>query len=280
MSSLKVRKLPFEFEGVDFIWNPKNPGFSMLMNQISFMTIGLEKYFCLAMRDAEAHIKDPVVLEEARLFRAQEMVHSQTHKKHVNALIKRYPGLEEAVERSVAMFDELYEKQPLKFHLGYAGGLEAMFTPFFGMIINNREALFGGGDSRVASLFLWHFCEEIEHRSSAISVYNDVVGDSWYRISHLRAFMQHGRDVTEALNECFKKHVPEVPESYYSLKRFDGVPQPVLRRTFFKILGSQLPWYDHENQELPAYYKEWYDRYESGEDMTNVFGVRPEAKAA
>ena len=93
MSDLQVRRIPFAFEGVDFIWNPGNPAFAVQMNIISFMVIGLEKYFCRAVADAEARIRDPAILEEARLFRIQEAVHSQAHKLHVSALIKKYPGL-------------------------------------------------------------------------------------------------------------------------------------------------------------------------------------------
>ena len=36
--------------------------------------------------------------------------------------------------------------------------------------------LFRPGDDRVASLFLWHFVEEVEHRSSALVIYDAVVG--------------------------------------------------------------------------------------------------------
>jgi len=68
MSGLKVRRIPWEFEGVDFLWNPQMPAFSVMLNTISFLAIGLEKYFCRAMSDADAVIRDPAVLEEARLF--------------------------------------------------------------------------------------------------------------------------------------------------------------------------------------------------------------------
>ena len=98
MSGLQVRRIPWEFEGVDFLWNPRMPAFSVMMNTISFLAIGLEKYFCQVMSDADSVIRDPVVLEEARLFKVQEAIHSQAHQKHVGALIARYPGLQEAVD--------------------------------------------------------------------------------------------------------------------------------------------------------------------------------------
>jgi predicted metal-dependent hydrolase len=150
MSGLQIRQIPFEFDGIEFIWNPQQPQFSAMMNMISVMAIGLEKYFCRAMADAEAVIEDPVVREEARLFRMQEAIHAQAHKLHVGALIKRYPGLRETLDESIASYDGLYDKHPLRFHLGYAGGLEAIFTPLFRMFIDHRDKLFAGGDARVA----------------------------------------------------------------------------------------------------------------------------------
>ncbi len=45
MTALPIRNIPFEFEDVDFIWNPANPTFSIAMNTLSFFAIGLGKIF-------------------------------------------------------------------------------------------------------------------------------------------------------------------------------------------------------------------------------------------
>lgn len=280
MSGLKVRRIPWEFDGVDFLWNPQMPAFSVMLNVISFLAIGLEKYFCQAMSDADSQIRDPAVLEEARLFKVQEAIHSQAHQKHVAALIARYPGLQDAVDKCVAAYDALYQQRDLAFHLAYAGGLEATFTPTFRAILDNRDILFGGGDTRVASLFLWHFCEEIEHRSSAVTVFNHVVGSHLYRLRHVRACYRHSTGVGKMLRDEFKKHVPGVPPEAYSLKPLTGVPKADQRGILIGILASQLPWYDHEHQRLPAYYAEWRRRFEAGEDMTRVWGAPATGLAA
>ena len=279
MSHLQVRRIPFTFEGVEFIWNPSNPGFAILMNMISFMVIGLEKYMCLAMRDAEPLIKRPEVLEEARLFRAQESIHSQAHRKHVTALIARYPGLAGAMDKAVAHYDALYAERDLNFHLGYAGGLEASFTPFFKMILDNKEALFGGGDSRVASLFIWHFCEEIEHRSSALAVYNEVVNDTWYRVRNVINFYRHSSALAAILIREFRAQVPDVPEAYYSAPPFAAVPRLQKLRSGFGVFNSQMPWHAPEHAPLPGYYAEWKRRFESGEDMSNFYSTSAPAAA-
>ncbi len=269
MSDLVLRRIPFNFDDVEFVWNPGNPTFSMMMNAVTFQAIGFEKYMCLAMRDAEAVITDPAVLEEARLFRAQESVHSNAHRVHVKALVGRYPGLQDVLDESVAGFEALYASEDLPFHLAYAANIEATFTPLFGTIIENRDALFSGGDPRIAALMLWHFCEEIEHRNSALKIYNHVVGDRFYRTKQLKKVFGHIGANAAKINAGFRKHVPEIPESaHQSAVKALPIPFAHKARLILGILESQTPWHNAEKSRVPAYYKTWRGRYEQGQDMS------------
>lgn len=81
-------------------------------------------------------------------------------------------------------FEQLYSCQTLPFHLAYIASIEATFPPLFRFMIEQREHLYNG-DCRVASLFLRHYVEEIEHRSSADIIFDGVVGNRWYRLRAL-----------------------------------------------------------------------------------------------
>ncbi|MDB2315993.1 metal-dependent hydrolase [Luminiphilus sp.] len=212
MSDLVVRQIDFDVDQAKFIWNPDNPSFSVLMNQITFFVVGFEKYMCRVMRDAEAQITDAAVMEEARAFRKQEAIHAQKHMRHARALIAQYPALQGVLDKVLASYDDVYNTHPLEYHLAYAGGLEAIFTPFFKMILDHRAALFEEGEAQVASLFVWHFCEEIEHRSSAYDVYNHVVGSHWYRIRNTGAFQKHTRDLFDMIKNEFELLVKDQQE--------------------------------------------------------------------
>ena len=142
MTDLKIRRIPFSFDDVPFIWNPANPGFSIAMNKLSFFAIGFEKYICQAMQDVEPRIKDPAILAEVRGFRAQEGIHSTAHRRHVKALIKQYPGLQDALDKTIESYDRLYASKPLEYHLAYIGGLESIFTPSFKLLLDHRHLLF------------------------------------------------------------------------------------------------------------------------------------------
>src|SRR6201998_618268 len=192
MTNLEVRRPKFDFtEDVPWEWNPQNPAFSFFMNATSIIAICFEQMIVAAVQQAKPLITDASVAEEARAFLRQEAQHSSTHRKHVTALIKRYPGLQETLDAAIASFDDVTATKSLKFRLAYIADLEATFTPSFKLMLDNEETLFRGGDDRVASLFMWHFVEEVEHRSSALVIYDAVVGDTWYRTRAVPGVVKH-----------------------------------------------------------------------------------------
>ena len=106
MTHLQVRRPRFDFtEDVPFVWNPENPAFSFAMNATSIIAICFEQMIVAAVQEAKPLITDPEVAAEAMAFLRQEAQHSSSHRKHVIALIKRYPGLSTPSTRRVASFD-------------------------------------------------------------------------------------------------------------------------------------------------------------------------------
>lgn len=284
VSHLQVRQIPFSFDGVEFLWNPANPAFSVFANCVSFWVIGLERYLVRVMKDADEHISDPQVRQEARLFTQQEAVHAKTHRRHVKALIDRYPALQAALDSAVASYDDLYQQHDLRYHLAYAAALEGTFTPVFGGIIEHRETLFGHGDSRVASLFLWHFCEEIEHRSSAVMVYDHVVGEGGHKARVFPSVVAHVDRGFESLLRDFQVHVPgEGGANHYGSRMarlfgrranpFATIPLYHRLRMAGRAMASIGPDYDHDHQPVPAWTETWFSNYAQGHDMTRFYGT-------
>ena len=284
MSDLQVRQLPFNFDGVKFLWNPANPAFSVFANCVSFWVIGLERYLVRIMKDADEHISDPKVRQEAKLFMQQEAVHAKTHRRHVKALIDRYPALRGALDSAIASYDELYDRHDLRYHLAYAAALEGTFTPVFGTIIEHRDSLFRDGDARVASLFLWHFCEEIEHRSSAVMVYDHVVGDHGQKARVFPSVVMHVEGGFESLLRDFQSCVPgEAGAEHYGSRTarllgrranpFATVPVRRRLRMAARAIASVRPDYDHDHQPIPAWTETWFCNYAQGHDMTRFYGT-------
>jgi predicted metal-dependent hydrolase len=293
MTDLEVRRPKFDFTGdVPWDWNPANPQFSFFMNATSMIAICFEQMIVAAVQEARPLLTDPEVAAEATAFLRQEAQHSSTHRKHVAALIRRYPGLQQTFDAATASFDEVTNTTPLKFRLAYIADLEATFTPTFKMMLDNEETLFRPGDDRVASLLMWHFVEEVEHRSSALVIYDAAVGDSWYRIRALPAVFRHLIEVTRIIAEGVNAHVPEADRKVdartmlpsFGLRQaltrrpkstvpaaYATVPRLQRYRAVVRVLLSQTPFHNPDHQPLPEFADRWFDRWNAGGDVTRWY---------
>ena len=209
MTDLQIRRVPFRFdESTPYQWLPANPDFGHLLNGISVIAVAFETYIVSVVRQAFDLIPDAEVAEEADAFLRQEAQHARAHRLHLRALAAQHPGVKGVLDDAVAAYDALLDAEPLEFHLAYIADLEATFTPLFTMMLNNRATLFEPGDDRVASLFLWHFVEEVEHRSSALRIYDAVVGKPWYRLRVMPRVFGHAEGVFTGIMQGFDAHVP------------------------------------------------------------------------
>lgn len=301
MSDLIVRKLRFAFAShpVPFVWNETNPAFSAMANAVSFLAIGFEKMIGGMIPEAMPHIADPAVAEEADAFVRQEGQHSMAHRQHAKALIKAYPALKETLDKVIGAYDDMTANTPLKYRLAYTADLEATFTPVFKLMLDHDDTLFATGDDRVASLFLWHFVEEVEHRSSALTIYDAVVEDPWYRMRVAPSIFKHVMGIIRMASEDFNRVIPleerqvDAMSTFRIHRRTKALRQRLpfgkapydgpfanafghlpLREQLVALAGvvrSQIPGHDPTHEKLPALAQEWFDRYDAGYDVTQWY---------
>ena len=179
-----VRKMPFEFpEDLQPHWNEARPEWSHMVNGASLAMPFLEPYLIRTMRRAKALIEDDGLKADVALYMAQEGQHFQQHRKFNDILIANgYTELRDIETQMKEEYEEFENNRSLKFNLAYACGFESMALGIGHWLIKDREHLFGGSDSRAASLILWHFIEEIEHKNVAFDAYQAVYGNYWYRV--------------------------------------------------------------------------------------------------
>ena len=310
MTDLQIRKIPFDFDDdVPFIWNPQNPEFSVTCNAVSVLAIAFERFILAVMKDAMPLITDADMREEADAFTRQEGQHSRMHRLHVKALVRRYPGVQQTLDQAIASFDELLQTQSLAFNLAYTADLEATFTPIFKLFLDHHETLYAPGDDRVASLFLWHFVEEVEHRSHAIDIYRAIVDDEPYRFRVLPRIFSHVLGVVADTVRSFAEVIPvedqvidvtrALPSRMYRreiLGRLPFVGRRVraevggtalqdagsleLLRMAVGLVRSQVPGHDPTHQPLPAFAQEWFDAYDRGVDVSTWYASRAAERAA
>jgi len=276
MSTLKVRKLPFVFgEDVPFQWQPTNPVFATFLNQLSFLAVAFERYIIKVLRDAMPLIKDAEVQLEAKLFFEQEAQHSLAHKLHIDSMIRIYPGLQATFTKACRHFDDLHKRESINFHLAYIANLEATFTPMLSFVINHREDLFSKGNVKISSLFLWHAIEEIEHRRSAYVIYNDIVPNSWYRISKVPSLMRHLSEFFDLMAGEFEANVP-LQERTAGLEAPPEALGHISRKEKFlltlRLIRCFFPWHNPEKESEPEWFKVWMEADRAGADMTCFYG--------
>ncbi len=269
MSDLKVRKIDFQFDqNMPFQAFPETPEWGNFVNVITLIAPAFERYFIRAFRTAIPNITDPALKADAEAFCAQEAQHSKHHMAHLKVLTHHYPGLAETEKKIRASYDELFKTESDEFHLGYAATIELTFGPIAKFVIDNKDCLFKGSDSRIASFILWHLVEEFEHRNSAIDVYNYQVGNYWYRMKTAPKVFKHIFDVYQISLEGFKHHVYSQKSSFpQPHKAFDITPIGSRLNFFYHLLCTLLPYHNPDNLKQPDWVATWFEDEEAGVDM-------------
>ncbi|NLU84798.1 metal-dependent hydrolase [Rhodococcus sp. HNM0569] len=307
MTELHPRKMDFGFEDADvpFLWNPDNPAWSSMSNAVSFLAIGFEKMIVKAIMQAKPQLAASGVADEAMAFMRQEGHHSTAHRQHVKGLIRSYPGLQNTLDAVIGEFDLLTEATSLNYRLAYTADLEATFTPVFKLMLDHDATLFRPGDDRVASLFLWHFVEEVEHRSSALIIFDALVGNELYRMRMAPSIFAHVMKVIRIACAGFNQHVPLKERKVDSLsmfathrtkqrivtafapyltkgtmpRAFDGLPLGEQLTALAGVVRSQMPRHKPAHEKLPALAGEWFAKYDEGYDCTRWYTAGTNGRA-
>ncbi|MEQ9519420.1 MAG: metal-dependent hydrolase [Parvibaculum sp.] len=181
---MELRRVPFSYEATKSAhWNAKRPEFSQMVNAASLAMPYLEPYLIRTMRKARPLITCPALQKELDLYVAQEATHFRQHQKFNDELAAMgYAALAPFEALLAEDYKTLEEERSLKFNLAYAEGFESMALALGEMLIDDRDFLFGGSDPHVASLILWHFVEEIEHKNVAFDVFDHLYGSYAWRI--------------------------------------------------------------------------------------------------
>jgi predicted metal-dependent hydrolase len=184
---MTVRRVPFAYRRDKALhWNAGKPEFSHIVNAASLAMPYLEPYLIKTMREARPLIADALLVRDLDLYCAQESAHYRQHRKFNDELKALRPETVTALEAALNLdYLRFGRERSLTFNLAYAEGFESMALAIGHMLIEEREFLFGGADSAVASLVLWHFVEEIEHKNVTFDVFKHISGSYLWRIAGL-----------------------------------------------------------------------------------------------
>jgi predicted metal-dependent hydrolase len=244
-------------------WNTAKPEYSHIVNAGSIAMPYLEPYLIRTMRKAKPMISDPNLQAELDLYIKQEATHYKQHRKFNDTLKEAgYEVVCSLEETLLADYSKFENNRSLKFNLAYAEGFESMALAIGQMLIEDREYLFGESDAGVASLVLWHFVEEIEHKNVTFDVLEHIYGSYFWRMLGL---------------VCATGHISfRIGQGYRALLREDGLwsqrgSRWKMAKLLCRLLGNIAPkwfriWkpgYHPSKIADPSWGKEWAKMFES-----------------
>ncbi len=181
---MTVRRMGFAYPAaMSGHWNKRRPEFSQIVNAASLAMPYLEPYLIKTMREARPRIRNAALQAALDDYVAQEAMHFRQHRKFNDELKARgYKSIGAIEDQLADDYRRLGATRSLEFNLAYAEGFESMALAIGQMLIADRRFLFGDSESGVASLVLWHFVEEIEHKNVAYDVFEHLAGNYFRRI--------------------------------------------------------------------------------------------------
>jgi uncharacterized protein len=262
---MTVRRMRFPYaDPAQAHWNKRMPEFSQLVNGASLSMPYLEPYLIETMKKAKERITDPQLLRDVDLYIAQEATHFRQHQQWNKRLADMGYACVPAHERVLKEdYDAFAANRSFAFNLAYAEGFEAMGLCVGHMLVEDREYLMGNADPAVASMILWHFVEEIEHKTVTYDVFKALDGRYSWRIYGLfyatgHIFFRTWQAYRQLLIEDGRWHHVSNRLKLYGL----------LGRMFAKLLPRLArilkPSYDPREVKDPAWIMEWWRQHREG----------------
>jgi len=147
-----------------------------LMNVLSLMFPPGERFFMEAVRAYRNEVKDPRLVAQVRGFLGQEALHSREHRVF-NQWLSRFGIDADGIDKFIA--DDIARRRAARTpidDLAVTCALEH-FTAIMAEGWLQEDEMRGLAVGPLRELWTWHALEELDHKSVAFDVYNEVGGD-------------------------------------------------------------------------------------------------------
>jgi predicted metal-dependent hydrolase len=281
---MTMRRIGFCFSAtLGGIWNRQRPAFSHIVNAGSLAMPYLEPYLIETMRQARAKLTDPALIADIDLYIGQEAAHYRQHQQFNKRLAELgYTTVPQMEALLKADYQRFGRERSFAFNLAYAEGFEAMALAMGHMLVADRDYLFRDGDAAVGSMILWHFVEEIEHKSVTYDVFAALDGRYAWRIYgllwatiHIMAHTRQGYAALLAEDGLWADWRQRLA-LYQLLGR-------IFARLLPRLLRIMVPGYDPRRVADPPWAVAWWQQFAGGSvnmaelDMARIGEARPVA---
>jgi len=147
-----------------------------------------ERYFITAVRAFKEDITDPKQLEDVKAFTRQEAQHGIAHTNYNELLKKQGLPVDEILKENKDMIRNKYlGKFSDEFNVALTAGYEH-FTALMAEAFFSHKEVVEGFDPRMRTMFAWHAVEEMEHRSVAFDVMQQVAKVGYFKRTWAMAY--------------------------------------------------------------------------------------------
>ncbi|MEQ1304367.1 metal-dependent hydrolase [Acinetobacter radioresistens] len=178
-TGITVRKLDFNPEKISRYYFARSPLMSHFLTALSSTFPVGEQFFVHSVRNVRDQITDPLLQTQIAAFIGQEAMHSKAHTEFNQAWRKddyQLDNFQAWLERQ----NKHVRNLPPKVQLAITSAFEHFTALLGGYILKHPEVL-STLDEDAMKLWVWHAIEEIEHRSVAFDVYQQLYADQRLR---------------------------------------------------------------------------------------------------
>ena len=147
----------------------------MAANSVSLLMPFVEPYVVRSVTAVLDDLDEPL-RSAAEEFCRQELQHQRQHRRFNEAVTRQSPALGRIERIARATYGWMSRSRSTRFNLAFAAGSETIAFAIARWTESHFRVLFDGADDVVATLFLWHLAEEVEHKTVAFDVYRSIGG--------------------------------------------------------------------------------------------------------
>ncbi|MDC4294893.1 metal-dependent hydrolase [Acinetobacter baumannii] len=176
---ITVRRLEFNPQAIKRYYFANSPLMSHFLTALSSTFPVGEQFFVNSVRNVRDKVSDPQLQAQIAAFIGQEAMHSKAHGEFNEAWRRDDYNLDR-FQNWLNERDKYLRTISPKLQLALTCAFEH-FTALLGGYILQHPELLKTLDQDALKLWVWHAIEEIEHRSVAFDVYQQVYGDDRIR---------------------------------------------------------------------------------------------------
>ena len=189
--TIQPRNMNFELEkSLASDWADNDPFLTAVFNAMSMSFPSGERNFIDSVRHYQDRITDEKLLNDVKGFYKQEGIHSREHRKYNKILCEQrgydYDDLESVFLRRIEMGNNDPRITP-RVILASTVSVEHFTASFGESLLEGR--ILKNIDGPIGKLWQWHALEELEHKSVAFDVHEQIGGSHEMRTRVMRLAM-------------------------------------------------------------------------------------------